>query len=148
MEKKSIISLNKSTLQVFISKLVDNNRKILIENEKNFTSVNQVKTPKIKFLNQDTKDITLEDNQIVYKPSKDVITQLEKIQGQNEIDYFKKEDHSQQVKWLFGLIMLLFGKKELVAIKDPDLTWRNSKTFLVDLAGKGGIGIKIQVKIR
>lgn len=51
MEKKSIISLNKGTLQVFISKLVDNNRKILIENEKNFTSVNQVKTPKIKFLN-------------------------------------------------------------------------------------------------
>ena len=79
------------------------------------------------------------------KPSEEAKKSLELLMGTNELEFAEKDDHPDDVKWLIGLLMLLFGKIDLVDPNSPANTWQKAKSFIQEKVVMGGLGKKNEV---
>ncbi len=75
-----------------------------------------------------------------FKPSENAQKAAELLATTNELEFVEKDDHHPDVKWLIGLLLLLLGKKDTVDMKDPEATWKQSKSFLQEKVVAGGLG--------
>jgi len=127
-ERHKIVALNKQMLQIFASRLREHVRKTLVDTTK---ELNQ--------LGQQFRDSVLELPVSEHKPSESAKKAAEFISTTNEIEFIEKDDHHPDVKWLMGLLLLLIGKRDTVALNDPETTWKKSKPFLQEAVVTGGI---------